>query len=71
MPADRDLEGALSLVTFFGQAKKVTRPPGRRKTHGREPVLAKPHPTEYKEKIKMDSGFRRNDGEEGIRRNDE
>ena len=30
MPDDRDLEGALSLVTFFGQAKKVTRPPGRR-----------------------------------------
>ena len=30
MPADRVLEGALSLVTFFGQAKKVTRPPGRR-----------------------------------------
>ena len=30
MPAHRVLEGALSLVTFFGQAKKVTRPPGRR-----------------------------------------
>jgi hypothetical protein len=28
MPDDRDLEGAFSLVTFFGQAKKVTRPPG-------------------------------------------
>jgi hypothetical protein len=28
MPVDRDLEGAFSLVTFFGQAKKVTRPPG-------------------------------------------
>ena len=34
MPADRVLEGALSLVTFFGQAKKVTRPPGwRTKPH--------------------------------------
>ena len=27
-PRDRDLEGAFSLVTFFVQAKKVTRPPG-------------------------------------------
>jgi hypothetical protein len=28
MPTNRDLEGAFSWVTFFGQAKKVTRPPG-------------------------------------------
>jgi hypothetical protein len=28
MPDDRVLEGAFSWVTFFGQAKKVTRPPG-------------------------------------------
>ena len=36
MPAHRDLEGALSLVTFFGQAKKVTRPPGRRTKPNRD-----------------------------------
>jgi hypothetical protein len=36
MPVDRDLEGAFSLVTFFGQAKKVTRPPGRRAKPNRD-----------------------------------
>jgi hypothetical protein len=36
MPVDRVLEGALSLVTFFGQAKKVTRPPGRRAKPNRD-----------------------------------
>ncbi len=42
MPVDRDLEGALSWVTFFGQAKKVTRPPGMagETTQGRETVFA-------------------------------
>ena len=35
-PRDRDLEGALSWVTFFGQAKKVTRPPGRRAKPNRD-----------------------------------
>ena len=64
MPANRVLEGALSWVTFFGQAKKVTRPPGMagETTHGREAVFA-PTP---KDKNKMDSGFRRNDDREAF-----
>ncbi len=38
MPAGRDLRGVLSWVTFFGQAKKVTRPPrGGRNAAGKPP----------------------------------
>ncbi len=54
MPVDRDLEGALSWVTFFGQAKKVTRPPrmAGETTQGRGAVFA----TTPKDKSK--NGFR-------------
>jgi hypothetical protein len=63
MPAHRDLEGALSLVTFFGQAKKVTWPPGwRTKKHRDVSRFSRKRPRQHKEKIKMDSGFRWNDG---------
>ena len=62
MPANRVLEGAFSLVTFFGQAKKVTRPPGMagEARQGRTPGLRAASP---KGKVKMDSGLRRNDAE--------
>ncbi len=38
LPAGRDLRGVFSLVTFFGQAKKVTRPP----RGGRNPATMRP-----------------------------
>ena len=51
--------GCISLVTFFVQAKKVTRPPGRRTKPNRdERPTQREDPTN---RIKMDSGFRRND----------
>jgi hypothetical protein len=52
MPGERAAGGVLSLVTFFAQAKKVTR-----STAGRVEAL---HFTQKCEEL--DSGFRRNDG---------
>ncbi len=58
-PADRDREGAFFFGYFLlGKQKKVTGGHGwRQNTHGRESVIA----TAPKAKVKMDSGFRRND----------
>jgi len=54
MPGGRAFRGVLSLVTFFAQAKKVTR-----SAKGRVEALL--YNTNSKSKVKMDSGFRRND----------
>ena len=63
MPAYRGLEGAFSLVTFFWASK--------RKSLGRQGWRTKKHRDESrfsrqrrnrKSEVKMDSGFRRNDG---------
>jgi hypothetical protein len=66
-------------VHFFGYflcASKESDSAARKadeKTHGREPVLAKrTDDRKTKDKIKMDSGLRRNDGKKmdpGLRRN--
>jgi hypothetical protein len=63
MPGDRDLEGVLFFAYFLlDKQKKVGGRQGRRSnSHGREPVFAK-RTDNTKDKIKMDSGFRRNDG---------
>src|SRR6185369_17234495 len=63
-PRDRDLEGVLFFAYFLlDKQKKVGGRQGRRSnSHGREPVFAK-RPKD-KDKIKRDSGFRRNDGDE-------
>jgi len=60
--------GCISLVTFFVQAKKVTRPPGRRTKPNRDerPVSAQRSNT----KSEVDSSFRRNDGREPARKMD-
>jgi hypothetical protein len=61
-PRDRGREGLFLWLLSF--RKKVTGRQGRRSnSHGREPVFAK-RPDNTKDKVKMDSGFRRNDGEE-------
>jgi hypothetical protein len=63
MPAHRVLEGALSLGYFsLGKQREVTGRQGcRTNSHGCESVFAKARQDEGK--VKMDSGFRRNDGD--------
>jgi hypothetical protein len=73
MPVDRDLEGALSLVTFFGQAKKVTRPPGWRAKPNRDErtvVASARHAKNEKTKSKWIPAFAGMTELEGLRRND-
>ena len=67
------LRGCVSLVTFFAQAKKVTRPPGwRTKPHMDVSRLSRSARNKSESKIKMDPGLRRDDGgmDPGLRRED-
>jgi hypothetical protein len=63
MPGARDHEGVLFFSYFIlDKQKKVGGRQGRRSnSHGRETVFAK-RTDNTKDKSKMDSGFRRNDG---------
>jgi len=69
MPGERAAWGVLSLVTFFAQAKKVTRSPA-----GRVEALHFQRRSKYSrlrgndvKRKELDSGFRRNDEQKCFR----